>query len=343
MKPKPFLIVSLTVLVASICSAQISQARYSSADVAVQNQGTTIAGSVNTSAPMAQTTPVPPGVATTPRPAAQVRPPTGKTYVDRLVNVVGRSNPRARTMVIPKDAADAKTMEQVDEDMVVMAHILEKAVSNEDKVIRAMGIAVSKWPGSSSPQNLFIENHGALFFLDVNFPLLPPPAKEKETATKERTSSEWEVARRELTEPAKLPGRRSSDLYGWEAGSPLFIASQTPAYDAEKVEELKKRVLLSLKNASHIRKLKSDDTVTVVIQGPGAVADKPAKSPGPDSDLDSDGDPFSAGFGAPASMTSTVTATAKLIVRVRKADAEAFENGKMDLDDFRKKAAVMLY
>jgi hypothetical protein len=127
-----------------------------------------------------------------------------------------------------------------------------------------------------------------------------------------------------------------------EAGSPLFIAGQTPAYDADKVEELKKRVLLALKNAGHIRKLKADDMVTVVIQGPGAVADKAAKS-STDSDLDSDSDPFAAGLSAPVSVGSTAVGTAKLIVRVRKADAESFENGKMDLDDFRKKATVMLY
>jgi len=342
MKSKIILIVSLTALLTSIGSGQITETRNSPAPTPTPEPATAFGGLAGALAPVAQTTPLPPGVAATPRPAAQVRSTSGKAYPDRLVNVVARSNQRARTMVIPKDAADAKAMEQVDEDMVVMAHILEKAVSNEDKVTRAMGIAVVNWRGSSSPQNLFIENHGAIFFLDVNFPLLPPPAKEKEPAAKEKTNSEWEVARRELTEPAKGPWRRSADIYGLEAGSPLFFAGQTPPYDADKVEELKKRVLAALKNAGHIRKLKADDTITVVIQGPGAAADKTAK-PGADSELDLDSDPFSSGFAAPAPAGSTATSTAKLIVRVRKADAESFENGKMDLDDFRKKTAVMLY
>jgi len=342
MKPKSILIVSLTVLVARVCSAQISEARYSADDVAVQNQGTTIAGSVNTLAPVAQTTPVPPGVATTPRPAAQVSAPSARSYTDRLVSVVGRSNPRARTMVIPKDATDAKAMELVEEDMGVMAHILEKAVGDEDKVTRAMGMVVNKWAGSSAAPNLFIENHGAIFFFDVNFPLLPSPAKEKEIGAKEKVSNEWETARRELTEPAKGPGRRSAELYGLDAGSPFFVANQPVAYDADKVEELKKRVLLALKNAGHIRKLKSDETVTVVVQGPGAVVAKAARSPDSE-DLDSGADAFALRYGVSAPAAVSAPASAKLIFRVRKADAESFENGKMDLDDFRKKAAVMLY
>jgi hypothetical protein len=262
--------------------------------------------------------------------------------------VVGGTHQRSsRALVIPKDASDPKSLGEVEEDLGVMAHILDKAVSSGDKAAHAMGIAVfGKFPGmATAPQNLYIEGHGAIFLLNVNYPLLPPPAKADKEESKEPENNEWEEARRELARPTKS-----------SAGADPFIAFEErfsadavwsgrfpPAeYDADKVEDLKKYVVAALKNAANIRRLKSDELVTVVVTG--AEAGAAAKT-------------FKAASAKPGSARNERVVVArvssgergrvsdggKMIFRARKADAEAFQSGKLDLDAFRKKVTMLVY
>lgn len=257
----------------------------------------------------------------------------------RLTGVAHRSG--NRPLVVPRDAGDAKGFGEVEEDMSVMAHILDKAASNDDKSARAMGIPVFGRIADGSPQNLYLEGYGAVFFENVNYPLLPPPAKEDDNQAKEKTSSEWEQARREMSHPALAsdvdPFAAAAETYRelvWSGGS--------SPYDADKVAELKNDLISTLKNAANIRKLKSDETVTVVVTGasPGGTGKtirrgdlKPGHGPEEEIVIAE----ITTGDRIPAN------APAKLILRVRKADAEAFQSGKLSLDEFRKKVTTMLY
>lgn len=251
----------------------------------------------------------------------------------------------SRTLVIPQEAADSKAISEVEEDLNVMAHILNKAVSGDDKVARAMGITLySRHFGSApTPENLYVEGHGAIFFLDVNYPLLAPPTKEATTPAKERTSNEWEQARREISRTSPAYGAMGvgggEDVFYGASGGGLS-GSAVPAYDADKVEGLKKDLISALKNAAHIRRLKSDESVTVVVTSPGLVGD--SKS----------GKVFAAAeeayrralvlqdqLGSPSDSNSA----GKLILSAKKADAEAYQKGDLGYDEFRKKVSVVLY
>jgi hypothetical protein len=251
-----------------------------------------------------------------------------------------------RALVIPKEASDAKSLGEVEEDLGVMAHILDKAVSSGDKSARAMGIAVfSKFPGAAAaPQNLYVEGHGAIFLLDVNYPLLPPPAKEDKEEAKEPVNNEWEEARREMARPGKgQPGDNPFEIFEERYGGDAWnVKLPSAEYDADKVEDLKKDLIGALKNAANIRRLKSDETVTVVVTGAEAgVVTKSFKS--------TSGKPGSSKTErvvvakSLAGERARVNDSAKLIIRARKADAEAFQNGKLDFDAFRKKATVLIY
>ena len=239
-----------------------------------------------------------------------------------------RPNPSAGTLVIPKDASDPKAITDAEEDLNVMAHILRKASSARDeKKAHAMGIFVhSPFSASSAaPQNLYIEGYGALFFLNVNYPLVPPPAaKNEEPEAKADTSSEWEAARRELYRPPEP---------AWKFDIPLTkVPSQE--YDADRVESLKKELISALKNAAHIRKLKSDEAVIVVVTGPETRVN-PTRAMRVES--------------RPGTKKATVWSdlpavpgVGKLILRAKKPDIEAFQKQKVSLEDFRKKVTVML-
>jgi hypothetical protein len=267
-----------------------------------------------------------------------------EAVADSFTTMPARS-PRA--LVIPKEAGDAKSFAEVEEDLGVMAHILDKAVVDGDKTARAMGITVSgrAFVAGAAPQNLYVEGYGAIFLLKVNFPLQPPPNKETEVDVKEPVNNEWEEAKREMTRPGGKgqggadPFIAFEERYGME---PWNAKSPSAEYDASKVEDLKKGVIGALKNAANVRRLKADETVTVVVNGADArMMTKSIKSSGgrygnakPDAVTVSK---------ASSGERSKVSAGAKLIFRVRKADAEAFQNGKLDLDAFSKKVAVIAF
>jgi hypothetical protein len=270
----------------------------------------------------------------------------------------GSASHAGRALVIPKEAGDPKEFAETEEDLNVMARILEKAASGrDDKHPHAMGIAIqtSIFGSPTVPKNLYIEGHGALFFLNVSFPLLAPATKNSETDAKEKTSTEWEEARRELYQ---RPG--SGFEFNWKSAT---TGGLTEEYDADKVEDLKRDVTAALKNASHIRKLKSDETVTVVVSGRSASGETRIVKRSSGGGGDGGGNAASGetrtvkkssgGGGGTAASTRITVAVAKstggeshgtrLILRARKADIEAFQKDKISLDDFRKKVTMIVY
>jgi hypothetical protein len=269
------------------------------------------------------------GAAATPAPA----------YRTRLQSIVskGRGGP-GKALVIRTSDADAKAQVNLEEDLAVMSRILDKTVAqklDDDGGNRFMGINVLFAPGSGSIRNLYLEGYGALFLLNVNFPLLPPPEKPQPTKEKSETDSTWEEAKQELY--------GQSDAWAQVGKAFKFSVSAGPQqeYDKDKVEDLKEGLLEALKNATNIRNLKADESITVCVFGvssasPGKARTWVKRAPNaPDAELDEvlvtehdDGPP----------ARGTIMA-----IRVKKSDADAFAKGKLNLEDFRKKASITTY
>lgn len=252
----------------------------------------------------------------------------------------------AGTLLIPKESADSKALAETEQDLNIMAHILDKAASQrQKKTDHAMGIILhGPFGPAASARNIYLEGYGALFLLDVNFPLVPPPAKEEATQPREETSSEWEDAKRELYQPGK----------GWELNTKLWaldlarqglaqnIGGAAEDYDADKVETLKKDLIGALKNAAHIRRLKPDETLTVVVTGRGAI-------PAPKVLTRKSSSGSGGGGGARGGSTTSVirvagvhSGAAKLIFRAKKSDIDAVQKEKLTLEEFRKKVSVLV-
>jgi len=240
-------------------------------------------------------------------------------------------------LVIPKDASDAQSLADMSEDLNVMARILEKALKPGAGKSGSAVYIPSPFGGSAgAPRNLYIEGYGALFLLNVNFPLVAPPAPKKEEAeTKEQGDSEWEVTKRELYQP---PGS------GFDFKQPHVISSGRTAekYDPEKVETLKKDLIEAFKNAAHIRKLKSDEVVTVTVLAPGPVVESKVATLPRMTSAPKPAAPDFKPIPKRAIRTASESRGAKLILRAKKSDIDAFQKDKLNLDDFRKKVNVML-
>ena len=114
-----------------------------------------------------------------------------------------------------------------------------------------MGIDVFYTPAASPLRSLYLDGYGALFMLNVGFPFLPPPHAEGQQE-KPEANSDWEDAKQEL--------------YG-QGGRGRVMAAPSEPYDEERVNRLKEGLLESLKNATNIRGLKPDDSITVCVFG----------------------------------------------------------------------------
>jgi hypothetical protein len=243
----------------------------------------------------------------------------------RFENIVRQGHGGGRALVIRSSESEGKSQAGLEEDLAVMSHILNKTVDekvgSQRSSRKAMGINLV-FAGTSSPfQSMYLDGYGALFLVRVDFPLLPG-SKPETPKEKTETSSTWEEARQEL--------------YG-HADKKAVTTTPAVEYDEEKVTDLKNALLEALKNASNIRDLKVDDSITVCVFGGNSGRFRSSqKRSGTTTTIDSHVWVLTDGA-ANRSRGSIMT------IRVKKSDADAFSKGKLDLDEFRKKAKVTTY
>jgi len=244
----------------------------------------------------------------------------------------GGAEGQDRPLIIASSSPDEKSIATLDEDLNIMSRILDKAVDHGSDDDRKGPMGIHLWAlgqgGGRGPRNLYIEGYGAVFTLKVNMPLLASPSKPQAEEKKENTSSSWEDARNELYGREERQFKRG----------PGDRRPSVP-YDAERVESLKKDLSEALKNATHIRGLKDNEHVTIVVQGSGSESGvQRARVVGPKKgELREDvfGYAFAgSGAGGPRSV---------MTLRAKKSDIDAFAKGKTDLDDFRKKVSTAVY
>lgn len=282
--------------------------------------------------------PAPPGYvagasAGVPPPPGYIPGPAAPEFSTRLQNIITRATVGGgpgKPLVIQTSSPDPKEQANLEEDLSVMAHILDKSLEDVPGTqwrggggARAMGIDVLMSPGSGPARNMYLDGYGALFLVNVAFPLVPPAAKGDEP--KPSGDSTWEEAKQEL--------------YG---GGPGARAPLPPAeeFSQDKVNKLKTTLLEALKNAANIRGLKSDESVTICVQGgPGAAA--PRGRRGPRSAAMSGGGGFGGNF--VFTHSSGPTQGTIMTIRVKKTDVDAFAKGKVDLDEFQKRARITTY
>jgi len=254
----------------------------------------------------------------------------------------------SRTVVVPAGELETADLDAILEDMNVMSRILDKALSGklgEDYASPPPGRLVAALTGSAGAQGIYLEGYGALFMLQVKFPLLPPPAPQAAKPEPEEKSV-WEETKRELYEPWRVrpilpggPGMRADR-----------VTIRSREYDAQKVENLKGALFEALKEAGHIRKLKPDDFVVLVVSGGGGPAVRVAVrggvilAPGPGGLLRPTLGPPGMTPGISSLGGTSLGGQATLLtIRAKKSDVDAFAQDKVSLPEFQKRARVLTY
>ncbi|HMJ90084.1 MAG TPA: hypothetical protein VK530_09720 [Candidatus Acidoferrum sp.] len=251
------------------------------------------------------------------------------TTRNALGGVFGEGGKATKRPVIV--GGDAKNISAIEEDLSVMMRILDKsAADGRDEKAMAMGINVFSFGDSSgSPRTFYIEGYGAMFIVKVKYPLLATP-KGDETRTNETTNSEWERARQELY------GVKS------EGGRNLWREGPGEQFDEQRVENLQNHLTDDLANATHIRHLKADDWVSVVVLG-GSRGAVTHGGGGSYKETARAGGRSGSGAGGSVSVRVSSGTQTTMILRAKKSDVDAFAKGKLKADEFRKKVSFQVY
>ncbi len=272
---------------------------------------------------------------------------------DKLFTLGAPARVSVKPLIIRSGKIDSDSHADIEEDLTVMSRILNKVASERggrEEHEWAMGIALSSLGSARRPQSIFLEGYGAMFLLNVKFPLVAPPKKEVEEKKQAETSdSEWEQTKEELYGDRKVRrrGPMVQPFFGTEGFAAQPFHGPKMEYRSERVAELKKNILEALKNASNIRNVKPDESITVAVTGPDNASNIQTWR----LNRNDDEGPTAGKFGRTEHRAVAVLKADKalvgdethLIVRVKKADADAFAKGTLTFEDFEKKASIVAY
>jgi len=243
----------------------------------------------------------------------------------------------SRSLAIQTTSVDREKVDAIEEDLSVMARILQKAARSlrDDDRYSVMGMDVdpSLFGSASGARNIYIEGHGAIFLFGVKYPLVGPKNGDAEEQAK-GSSTEWAIAQEELNlthDDADINFQYKRVLRG-----------KPEPYDESKVEGLKTALLASLKNASNIRHMAPEEFITVVVQGGDAVGS--ASSNRVKKEKEKDKDKEGRGNNEPVPARRGVQkGESVLTIRVTKADVDSYAAGKLDDAGFRQRATILTY
>lgn len=246
-----------------------------------------------------------------------------------------------RTLVASPRVAEAGQIAEMEEDLAVMSRLLAKDVEMElrNEAEKPMGMVITTFGDTTrAPEAVYLEGFGAFFYLTVDFPLRPAPEEKAGKAEGAPMDSDWDRTRAELFGgPSPEAGRRGNFMVGGREPAP------PPAYDADKVENLKRVLLSCLRNAVNIRGMKPEDWVHVSVcslprsGGPGegyvAVGQVNVQAM-------VDGRMVTRSY---SSGGENLPRQGQLNLRVKRSDLQAYAEGKLTLEELRKKSQISLY
>lgn len=258
-----------------------------------------------------------------------------RQYLDLLAATQadrGRPSHAGRVLIVPAKQTAVKELLTTMEDMSVMSRIFDKKLGKESYLNPGAFYVMPTWSRNRRiTEGIYLEGYGALFLTSVDFPL-SPPAEANEPETVEDFDLIWEQTKREVYTPQYMPENRANSMPHLRGSSVTQFRSiqlEKTEYDAEKVEELKRKLIKTLKHAANIRNLQAEESIIVTVIGKDQartiiVHGERTQERGASRELDS-------------SSSSVLT------IRAEKSAVDEFAEGKIDFEKFRQKVQIFTY
>ncbi|MBM4024073.1 MAG: hypothetical protein FJ280_01520 [Planctomycetes bacterium] len=244
---------------------------------------------------------------------------------------------RENVLVVPTPDLTAEALANLTEDLTVMCRIFDKTVlPNRRGVGFVTGVSGSDafryyTLGQDSPQALYLDGYGALFFLHVDLPLVPTePPEAGQSEPNESPDPVWSQTIREMTGRPAETGESSRGAV---------------PYAAQKVETLKKTLIRTFVHTANIRMPRPQDMVTVAVANPD---DRKASTSG--RYRSTGDDPYGdSPYGMPRRQPGTSAVRPSvgapgptlLVLRTTKADVDAFAKSQLTLEQFTEKVQIL--
>lgn len=273
-------------------------------------------------------------------PVARSYPPAAPTPEAPLNDLFGRLSAGEgpvtdAVLVIPGKPMDPQAIGRIVEDLSVMGRIIQKNALDEyrqtgnfssnngpvgfvwssDMNRDGMGPDVL-FPAPGRPKPMYLGGYGALFFIQVDYPLLPPPQVPHEQPTAQQEDAVWAQTKRDVLEP------QANVVVPQEAGEP------SEPYSREKVDTLRGQLIATMKHATNIRVLEPGEWIAVVVQGPAAAPEAAQNPP-------------TAATTPPAASTNAGKTV--LMLRATKADVDQYAKGQLNQQQFEQRLQIVTY
>jgi hypothetical protein len=268
--------------------------------------------------------------------------------------------PLEEVLIIPSTELVPEVAAETAEDMQVMLRILRDKLS-EPRMIMGVWNDYGDFFSGGGREAFYLQGYGALFVLEVDFPLsFAAPPTDPTEAQEQTVDPVWQRARQRLYAP---PGSRRS-------GDPLARSTET---DRASFEQFEEDLLRTLKHAANIRHLDPNEKVilTIIGQGQGALPGSGFSGGGSfsgggwgfeggswtysggsfgygggrtygDSGAYSRGSGRSA-YGRRRGPLGPPAASTVLTFQATKADVDAFAAGTLDFERFRQRVRTFTY
>ncbi len=254
---------------------------------------------------------------------------------DNLIGLplsIAQEYTRDNVLVVPTPDLPPGSVADLTQDLTVMCRIFGTSVpftSSGKPPVRPAGndvfYGIVIGPMTRGAQALYLDGYGALFFLHVDYPLVPTePQEQAQAKTPESTDTVWT--------------RTVQEMSG-QAGDEPQTTRKTPMYDARRVEELRQALIKTLVHTANIR-MRPQDRITVVA---GDLDDnkKPNFRVWPALRYGLATTESSASGASQSQPTTRPSTTSLLILRVTKADVDAFARKQLTPDQFTEKVQVL--
>jgi hypothetical protein len=276
-------------------------------------------------------------------------------------STIGRTGGR-RILVIPAEDIKSEELAGTVEDMFIMSNILDDKFK-EPRMIQGVFRDFGDFFGRDNRETeaVYIQGYGVVFMMEVEYTFTPAqqPQQQTEDETAEGVDPTWQQARERIF--SRGAGRIGRDRIPGEYGGLM-------------VEELKVELVRTLRHATNIRNLTSDEWVILSVTGTGQqsggmmmggweVYGRSSTRSRTTSSARSGGYGGggmgmgmgggmvggmggyggSMGGGMNRYIETGVPPVTVLTIRVKKSDVDAFSKDELSYEQFRQKVQILMY